>query len=128
MRVSIGASPAPPRVATTGASPCRDRLAPRATARVLRRRVSGTARDRGCSGVARVEVSVARQVGGRCRFLDRRGHLGRPRACARRSYLVARGTQRWTLPVRLPRGRLRVVVRVHDLVGNMLRAFSRPRA
>ena len=75
--VTVGAASAAPT-----ARACSDRLAPRATAHVRHRRLSGTARDRGCSGVARVEVSVARPGGGRCRFLDRRGRLGRPRVLA----------------------------------------------
>ena len=123
--VSVASSPEPPPVA---APACRDRLTPRAVARVRSRRLSGTALDRGCSGLARVEVSVARVAGKRCRFLDAKGRLSRPRACERRRYLVARGTDRWTLPVRLPRGRLRVVVRATDLAGNVVRAFSAPRA
>src|SRR3954451_8387612 len=127
--VSVAASPEPPAQAAPGAPACHDLLTPRAVARVRGARLSGTARDRGCSGLARIEVSVAAVRGTRCRFLDARGKLARPRPCARRRYLLARGTGRWTLPVRLPRGRLRVAVRATDLAGNVVRAFStqRPR-
>jgi hypothetical protein len=126
--VSVAASPTPPPAVVAGTPSCSDRLAPRAVARVRSRRLSGTARDRGCSGLARVEVSVAVPAGKRCRFVDARGRLGRPRACSLRRYLVARGTDAWSVGVRLPHGRLRVVVRATDLAGNVVRAFSTARA
>jgi len=110
--------------AGAAAPACADRLTPRAVARVRGARLAGTAHDRGCSGLARVEVSVARRVHGRCRFLDARGRLGRARPCARRSYLLARGADRWTLPVRLPRGGWPSSCGATDLAGNVVRAFS----
>jgi putative CocE/NonD family hydrolase len=56
--------------------------------------------------IVRVELSVARKAGKRCRFLDRRGRLAASRSCARPSYLkAALGRQRagkvpWTFRTR----------------------------
>ncbi|TMM09153.1 MAG: hypothetical protein E6G00_11050 [Actinobacteria bacterium] len=69
----------------------------------------GRAYDRGCNGkkgrVVRVVVTVARHLApGRCRFLLPDGrHLGRTRACDGRPplLLLARGTGRWSLKMRL---------------------------
>jgi hypothetical protein len=128
-----GVQPAAARQALGG---CNDRLAPRSVIRGrprLRRGrlvLHGVARDRGCRNrVARVTVTVGRRVArGRCRFIDARGHLGRPRHCLRGApQLLARGRAHWTLRVRarLPRGRYVLLVRAVDTAGNTERARRR---
>ncbi len=91
--------------------------------------VTGRASDRGCAGVARVLVSVARRErsAGRCRFLLANGRLGSARSCRRPVVQAARGTRAWafTRPVRLPRGRYTVRARAFDAAGNAERAVKR---
>jgi hypothetical protein len=96
--------------------------------RVGHRRITvrGRSRDRGCAGLARVFVSIAREVGDRherCRFLQANGRFSRARSCLRTSYLRARGTKRWTftLRARVKRGRYKVWVRGVDRAGNVER-------
>lgn len=93
-----------------------------------RRRLSfrGAARALGCGGgIKRVELAMAKRSrkgpergaqGPRrvsCRFVNRRGHLGRPSSCGRRRYLPAIGTTSWRYAVRrrLPRGHYKVWAR-----------------
>lgn len=110
-----------------GGGGCSDAAAP--VSRFLRRksrvtsggvRVRGRARDRGCGGTKRVQVSVARKVGGRCAFLRRNGRFTKPRRCRRAVYLRARGKRRWRLVkrVQLPAGRYVLRVRAFDGAGN----------
>jgi hypothetical protein len=81
-------------------------------------KIFGTAADRGCQGtVTRVQVAVAKRVGpkrSRCRFLRPNGRLGRESSCARHVWLTARGTARWSLRLRLPRGYYKVWARSLD--------------
>jgi hypothetical protein len=101
-------------------APCRDTLAPAPVAVRVRRggrrvTLTGRAADRGCGRVARVLVAVARRSsGGRCRFLTRRGRLGRARSCRRPRYVVASGRETWRLRRRLPRGRYIAFARARD--------------
>jgi hypothetical protein len=124
---------------------CADRIAPssrfeRRRSHVTRRglRVRGRSRDRGCSAsataagrkgrVRRIRVSVARALrDGRCRFLSRRLHFGRPRSCARTPYISAHGTRRWRLTrkVHLRPGRYKLWVRGIDASGNVERKNHR---
>jgi Calx-beta domain-containing protein len=108
---------------------CVDRLAPvsrvnpgRRGVRTTRRRlqIRGTARDRGCAGLARVSIAVALHTHHRCRFLKRNGRLGRRLRCRRIQWLRARGTSRWRLlpSRRLPRGRYTIRTRARDRAGN----------
>lgn len=81
--------------------------------------IHGTAADRGCAGVDRVELSVSlRRRDGRCRFLRRDGSLTRARSCRAPVRLRADGAFR--LRVRSPRARGRYVVRARaiDRLGN----------
>jgi ERCC4-related helicase len=75
-----------------------------------------------------VYVSIAK-VGGRhgCRFLTRKGRLGRKRNCRKPVLLPARGKRRWRLSqrARLPRGKYRAVARAVDLKGNKERPAKR---
>jgi hypothetical protein len=114
----------------------------RSSLRASRRRLSlgGRAsafrcvRGRRAAGrVVGVQLFVARRAARRCRFLTRRGRLGRARSCRRRSYLRARlGPQRagkvpWTYRTRarLPRGRYVVGVRARDANGRVSRRGGR---
>jgi hypothetical protein len=113
-------------IAELGARPgCRDVTPPRArlhVARVKRRFLlaAGLAFDRTCpSGVARVDVAVARTAGpGRCRFVTARGRLTRVRRCRRPVLIRAEGREAWVALARLPRrGRYRVTARAVDRAG-----------
>ena len=81
-------------------------------------RVFGTAADRGCGGkVTRVQVAVAKRVGpkhARCRYLRKGGRFGRTGSCARHVWLSARGTTKWSLRLRLPKGYYKVWARSLD--------------
>lgn len=84
----------------------------------------GTARDRGCAGLRRVQVSIARESGSRCRFLETDGRFAtRATSCARTRYLTARGTASWSFTTRraLPAGRYKIWVRATDRQGNVER-------
>lgn len=77
----------------------------------------GTARDRGCAGVRRVQVAIARKAGRRCRHLQPGGRFARrATSCARTRYLTAKGTSRWSFTTRraLPAGSYQVWVRAVD--------------
>lgn len=109
------------------AAGCSDAAAPvsrfaRRGARLSRRglRLSGRVRDRGCGGVRRVQVSVARRSGRRCAFLRPNRRFTRARSCRRAVYLNARGTRTWRLAmdVRLPAGTYVIRVRAVDRAGN----------
>lgn len=96
----VGAPASPP------SADCRDRRRPRVAIRQVavgreRVRVSGRARDRGCAGLARVDVALRR--------------AGR----APRRW-TARGTRRWSLRTRVVtrRGRYAVRARAIDRAGN----------
>jgi hypothetical protein len=90
----------------------------------VRRRVlslNGGSADPGCStGVARVQVAIARAArNGRCRFVNARGRLTVPRPCRRPVLIDATGTAAWRVAIRLPRaGRYRVTARAVDAAGN----------
>ena len=83
--------------------------------------------------VARVQVSVARKSGRRCRFMSSRGRLGKSRSCSRAVWVRARlGRQRagkvpWTLrkSARLPRGVYELRVRAIDKTGTVERTSRR---
>jgi hypothetical protein len=105
---------------------CLDRVAPTiSVSRPVGRgalTLRGRASERGCEGgrVTRVEVAVARVSGKRCRFLSRTGKAGPATSCARRRYLRARGTSRWSLQIAKPaRGRYRLWARAIDRAGNV---------
>jgi hypothetical protein len=97
------------------------RLSSLAAGRAGLLRARGSASDRGCGGVRRVDVTVERRVHGRCRFLQRDGGLGAARSCRRRGWLRAAGTTRWKLAFRRPLapGRYTVRVRAIDGAGNV---------
>ncbi|HEV2786451.1 MAG TPA: hypothetical protein VGV67_08695, partial [Solirubrobacteraceae bacterium] len=102
----------------------------RSSLRANRILLRGTASDRGCSATAaarkrrgevrKVSVAVARKAGTRCRFLSRRGTVGRARSCAKPVFLAAKGTKRWRMSLkgRFAPGSYRVSVRARDAAGN----------
>jgi hypothetical protein len=110
---------------------CADRARPRASfgragAKRGKLTMRGRASDAGCTAdisvagrVARVELAISRTAGRRCRFASARGRLGKARACSRPVWLKAKGTTRWSLAVKLPRGRYTLLLRVRDGVGNL---------
>jgi len=124
---------------------CAGASAPHSFVRARGRRHARTARARGgvvrlrgrsgaagCGGrpgvVVRVTVTISRKQGRRgCRFVTPAGRLTPARDCSKPLALLARGTSRWTfrLPVHVPRGRYRVVVRAVDAAGNLERARGR---
>jgi hypothetical protein len=90
--------------------------------RDARRRLTlhGTAKARkGCGRIVRVQVSVARKSGTRCRHLATNGRLSKLTACGRLRYLRAKGTTRWTFRAQraLPRGTYVLRVRSLDATG-----------
>lgn len=73
------------------------------------------------SDIARVEVALARQTGGRCRFLNEDARFTGPRRCSARVFVDARRTGgNWTLglPSALAAGAYRVWSRATDGAGN----------
>jgi hypothetical protein len=117
-------------------NPCRDKKAPITTlkktglkndrrgAKLILNGRSGDHRD--CpSGVARVDVSLARvagRTGVNCRFIKKPNRIGltKPQNCRRPVLFKATGTDKWTFtfPVRLPRGLYRVQARGTDKAKN----------
>jgi hypothetical protein len=91
--------------------------------------LTGTASDRGCraSHVKRVRVAVARRAGGRCRFLAGKQGFSKPRSCAKRIFLAAKGTTHWRFVFRGPltKGRYRAYVRGADAAGNVPRKLPK---
>jgi hypothetical protein len=95
-----------------------------------RLRLRGTARDRGCSHLRRVQVSIALHKHHRCRFVTKNGRLGKRRSCRRARWVTVRGRRTWRLSTkRLSRGRYTIRTRAVDHAGNMerKRRSARPR-
>ncbi|MEA2450645.1 MAG: hypothetical protein QOG63_2577, partial [Thermoleophilaceae bacterium] len=109
----------------------RTKLGRRALTRSKRRaRVRGRTRDRGCAGVKRIDVMVARLVRGhRCRFVRPNGRLTHVRRCSRPIRLHPRVRARWTLRIRhrLPRGHYQVTARATDAARNHEKRAKRNR-
>ncbi|MFL5896609.1 MAG: hypothetical protein ACJ76Z_16040 [Thermoleophilaceae bacterium] len=86
----------------------------------------GTSKYRKCKGgaagkVKRVVVTLKLQKGKRCRYLNRKGRLGRFTSCRRKPKLfTAKGTSKWSFKVRgpLPSGRYVALVLAKDNLGN----------
>jgi hypothetical protein len=110
---------------------CRDQTAPVSTlgrrSRFTRRGVtlSGTSRDTGCGPngagqVARVDLAISRRIGKRCRWLQPSGRFGPASSCARKTFVTAKGSSKWsfTYHIKLPPGTYAVVPRAIDAVGN----------
>ncbi|MFL5886490.1 MAG: hypothetical protein ACJ77M_15570, partial [Thermoleophilaceae bacterium] len=107
----------------------------RRSEKVTRRRLRlrGSSTDRVCvvgkstiGRVSRVDVFLGKPQGHkRCRFLNRKGRLGKKRACSRPVYLRAklRGSRGWTLTkkVRLPKGKYIAGARGTDRSGHVER-------
>jgi hypothetical protein len=107
---------------------CTDRLAPRTTIarkklRASRKRgfkVSGASRDRGCAGLRRVDLVIAKLSGPKCRFVRSGGGLTHRRRCARLVLIHARGARSWGLSLKhkMPSGRYRITASGLDKKGN----------
>jgi hypothetical protein len=108
--------------------PCRDRTAPQTrlkpsgvTIRDHRLRLKGKSSDKGCgAGLNRVMVSIARIVGGKCRFMKANGKFGGNQNCRRATLLRATGTKRWAFRAKrqIPAGTYRIVARAYDRSAN----------
>jgi hypothetical protein len=109
-------------------SGCKDKLAPRST--LSRRALHGSrhgisarghSRDRGCAGLKRVDVQIAKLVRGKkCRFLKPGGKLTHRRSCRKPVWIHARGKRAWHIHVKgtIARGRYRLVVQAVDRKGH----------
>ncbi len=88
--------------------------------------IRGVAADVGC-GLDRVEISVTRKRGKKCRPLNARGRLARRSSCATRVWLPVTGGAKWSfrLRKRLPAGRYIVRTRAFDFAGNVERGHGR---
>ena len=90
--------------------------------KVSRRRLTlhGTARDRGCAGLAKVSLSIALHKRHRCRFLKKNGRLGKARKCKSVQWIPAKGTKKWRLRTtrRLPKGTYTIQTRATDKLAN----------
>jgi hypothetical protein len=119
---------------------CADTKAPRSALAVLRvtsgRLVaSGRSSDAGCAAtaaktaragkVARVSVAVERRVAGGCRYVTASAKLTAAKPCGSPLALIARGTNRWSVRTRLPRGSYTVRWQAIDASGNLERAHVR---
>jgi hypothetical protein len=63
-------------------------------------------------GIKEVRVALARKSGSRCRWLSSKGKLGSPTSCASPSFMTAKGTDHWSLRVKVRgRGSWRVLSR-----------------
>jgi Thrombospondin type 3 repeat len=63
-------------------------------------------------GIKEVRVAVARKSGARCRWLNSKGKPGSPSSCAKPRFMTAKGTERWSLRVKVRgRGSWRVLSR-----------------
>lgn len=107
-------------------SGCSDALAPTLSAKAstaTKRRLAlrGTAKDRGCAGLSRVRIAVARRAGKSCRFVDRAksGHMTRARSCTRkRPFLKPGGAASYRLTLlKLKTGTYRVTTVATDRAG-----------
>ncbi len=117
------------RTTPAAAAPRPDRLAPTSTIakitskqkRSRRITLHGTADGTG-SAVRVVGISVARELGRKCRFLTAKGTFSKARSCARTTYLTAKGTVAWRIALRkLPKGTYKVRSRATDTPGNVER-------
>ncbi len=141
----VQAQPAPvvtPPVVTPPAVTAKDTTRPRSRVVGLKRRVKAKAlkRFRGTAnddrGLARVEVSLVRLRGGAriaratCTALNAKGRFHalkvRHGRCAVSGFLRAKGTTRWSFPLkhRLPKGSYVLTVRATDTSGNVENGFS----
>jgi hypothetical protein len=107
---------------------CTDRLAPQSTITRKKLRVSrkrgvrarGSSKDRGCAGLRRVDLVIARLSGKKCQFVKSGGRLTHRRKCRRLWLVRTHGTSRWSLTLKhkLPRGRYRITASGIDKKGN----------
>lgn len=110
--------------------PCRPGAGPRTSVNRRKSKIrrsgivlTGLSRASGCAVVRRVDVSVARRVGRRCRNLGARGRFGHTRPCRRVAWIRARGTARWSFRrrVKLLPARYLIRVRARDASGTVER-------
>ena len=83
-------------------------------------KAAGSSRDRGCAGLRRVDVVIARLTGKKCQFVRSNGRLTHRRRCRRLLLIKTRGTRSWSINLKhkLPRGRYRITASGLDKKGN----------
>jgi hypothetical protein len=92
-------------------------------------RLRGRASDRGCAGLRRVTIALARHQGAsRCRYVSAAGRLRRAVRCSEPEWIAADGRRRFELriPRALPRGTYTAHVRAVDRSGNVELFTRRP--
>jgi hypothetical protein len=101
----------------------------RGVARRHRRlRLRGVARDRGCSHLRRVQVSIVLHRHHRCRYVKKNGRLGKRRRCRRARWVTVHGRRSWHFRTRrLPKGRYTIRTRAVDRAGNVERKGRKAR-
>jgi hypothetical protein len=125
--VAVAAAPVTP------VDPPKQDLAPHSTVKAVAKAkaragraltLAGTARA--ARGVRRVEVTVQRKAGGRCRWMTAKGTVAVRKRTCRTVWLPARGTTAWTLTLRrgLPKGAWTVRSRATDRTGARETAWS----
>ena len=111
-----------------GGGGCSDKLVPQSsisrkklhTSRKKGIKAAGSSRDRGCAGLRRVDVVIARLTGKKCQFVRSNGRLTHRRKCRRLLLVKAHGTRSWSINLRhkLRAGRYRITVSGLDKKGN----------
>lgn len=77
-------------------------------------------------GVSSVRVALARKAGSRCRWLNSKGRLGGAATCSKPRFMTAKGTEHWSLRVKVRgRGSWRVLSRAVQRGGAAETAVSR---
>lgn len=133
----VGPGPTPPGNSGGGNNPeppppvrCADVHAPRShytrrgAVAISKRRLvlRGRASDRGCAGLRRVTVAIARHEGRRrCRYVTASGRLRRVSRCSQPTWIAAKGLGSWRLRIarHLPKGGYTAHVRAVDRSGNV---------
>ncbi|MFL5780249.1 MAG: hypothetical protein ACJ760_02955, partial [Thermoleophilaceae bacterium] len=93
-----------------------------------RLRLRGRARDRGCSHLRRVQVSIALHRHHRCRFVKKNGRLAGRTRCRHARWITVHGRRSWHLRTRRLRpGRYTIRTRAVDRAGNLERKRRRAR-
>ncbi|MFL5780307.1 MAG: Calx-beta domain-containing protein [Thermoleophilaceae bacterium] len=93
-----------------------------------RLRLRGRARDRGCSHLRRVQVSIALHRHHRCRFVKKNGRLTGRTRCRHARWITVHGRRSWHLRTkRLRPGRYTIRTRAVDRAGNLERKRRRAR-
>ncbi|MEA2435512.1 MAG: hypothetical protein QOF65_68 [Thermoleophilaceae bacterium] len=107
---------------------CTDKLAPqssisRKALRASRKKgikASGTSKDRGCAGLRRVDLVIAKLSGKKCQFVRSNGRLTYRRKCRRLLLIRVHGTGKWSINLKrkMPPGSYRMTASGLDKKNN----------